>query len=188
MMSKFVKFELMETQHFPIMAKIQCEVLPDDIFSTLGVERLVMDIYPWVFKVNAGSLVAIVEGEVVGFTFLTHESFATVSFLLKNFRLAMRLLIQHPLSLFVGALTILAKPRDIPEHEFIWVCVKSNQQRKGIGKSMILSTLGTKFAPYNLRVHVRTLKVTPGNISFYKSLGFRAVGHKMGRVWLVWPS
>jgi GNAT superfamily N-acetyltransferase len=186
-MSKIVKFELMETRHFSAMAKIQCEVLPDDIFSTLGVKRLTADIYPWVFKVNAGSLVAIVDSEVVGFTFFTHNNFATGSFLLKNFWMAMRLLTRHPLRLFMAALIFLVKSRNLPDYEFIWVCVKSNQQGKGIGKRMISNILDTEFARNDLCVHVRTLKATPGNTSFYNSLGFRAVGHKIGRVWLVWP-
>lgn len=171
-------------EDFHRLAEIQVRSLPQDPISLLGTNALTSSVYPGLLQSDVGSSIIELDDQVVGFAFLTASTRSQHIPLWQELPSVVRVLVSEPLlvlSSLVGKMSSIGLTYDA---ELSLVCVEPTHQRRGLGRILVESIVRTYQLGTPNQVAVRTLKSTPHNVQFYRSLGFCLVREKFGRVWL----
>ena len=173
------------------LAQLHSKSLPDDYLPSLGLNFLQEEYYPAALQsFHAATYAACVEGRVVGFVTVAHDSAAFTQDVVRNrsgamVKYALAAMLRNPTHIFqsfqVFWAAIIAKPDPIPG-EIVFIAVDENYRNYGIGKQLVQKALGYLRQHYVKQCRTKTLAQNKNVIGMYEKLGwavhnrFRLIG------------
>ena len=199
MINPKLQLGLLNEKDIGIIQKIWQESLPYNLKSIIG-HKLIKNYLVKYFKIEMNLAIGLYESnKMVGFVLfgsdknilnaLLKENFIFIlnSFLANFFRFKIQNLMRY-INVLVYTIFFKSKEQSLENNscELIIIAIESDKKNKGYG-SFILKNCFNKFYDYFSKfdfIFVKTLKITPENISFYKKNKFEFLYEIFGRVYL----